>query len=378
MNRYIIAFFLFSFLGFVWESVYFTICKHKWANRRSLPVLICMIYGCGALLAFLAYDLIESGLLQNVKWWMIFILGFIISLFLGYIASLVLEKLFKARWWDYSNVPLNINGRASVPTSVAFGVLALLLVKALIPLVDRGLSTLSEPLIDISAYILVSIVIIDTTLSISLLTDFQKYVVFIDEGFQNYVAVIVKLVYGKQDSCYYKVIQRIMVFKFPRRKNRLVKQLREKRFVELTKDYFESDVVKQMDKYIHHGTTTTLQHCENVAWISYLVNKKLKLNANEKELIGVAMLHDLFLYDWHDGEPCRKTHGFDHPEIACNNAIKHFGIPEKQQQAILSHMWPLNITKIPKSRVALIICMVDKYCALMETIRLNKRFGLRY
>ncbi|GAE89787.1 hypothetical protein JCM21531_3348 [Acetivibrio straminisolvens JCM 21531] len=73
-----------------------------------------MIYGCGALLAFLAYDLIESGLLQNVKWWMIFILGFIISLFLGYIASLVLEKLFKARWWDYSNVPLNINGRASV------------------------------------------------------------------------------------------------------------------------------------------------------------------------------------------------------------------------------------------------------------------------
>lgn len=90
------------------------------------------------------------------------------------------------------------------------------------------------------------------------------------------------------------------------------------------------------------------------------------------------MLHDMYLYDWHDGDPSRKTHGFDHPEIACNNAVENFDISEKEQDIIRSHMWPLNITKIPKSKEALIINIADKYCALVETIRLNKHFGLRH
>jgi len=313
-----------------------------------------------------------------MEWWMIFILGFIISMVLEYPTSWALEKLFKARWWDYSDRPLNINGRISVPTSIAFGFAAILLMKVLIPLTDRGLSSLPESLLNILALILVSIISIDTTLTISSLTDFQNYVASIDEEFQNHMTDIVNRVYSTRNSYFHKAIQRIAVFKLPGRKNKIAKQLREKQFVELIKDYYKSNVVKQMDEYIQHGTTTTLEHCENVAWISYLINEKLHLNADEKELVEVAMLHDLFLYDWHDVDPSRKTHGFDHPDIACNNAVKHFGISEKEQEAIRSHMWPLNITKIPKSREALIICFADKYCALIESIRLNKRFGLRH
>lgn len=152
----------------------------------------------------------------------------------------------------------------------------------------------------------------------------------------------------------------------------------KKHFTELVKKYYKSDLVKQMDEYIQHGTTTTLEHCENVAWISYLINKKLHLNADEKALVEAAMLHDLYLYDWHDGEPCRKTHGFDHPDIACDNAVKYFGISEKEQEAIRSHMWPLTITRIPKSREAIILCLADKYCAFIETIGLNKHLVLRH
>ena len=187
---------------------------------------------------------------------------------------------------------------------------------------------------------------------------------------------IVNRVYGNRNSFYLKAIQRIAVFKLPGRKNRIAKQLREKQFVELIKDYYESDVVKQMDNYIQHGTTTTLEHCENVTWISYLINEKLHLNADEKKLVEAAML-PIYIYDWHDGEPSRKTHGFDHPEIACINAVKILMFLKKYR-AIRSHMWPLTITKIPKSKEALIICFADKYCALIETIRLNKRFGLRH
>jgi len=378
LNRYIIAFFIFGFLGWIWETIYCTLRTHKWANRGFLYGPICPIYGFGAILGLYLYNLIESGILPNIEWWGIFILGFIVSMILEYPTSWVLEKIFKARWWDYSKVPFNINGRTSVPTSVAFGAAAILVIKVLMPIVNRGLGTLSEPVLDIFSYILVSIISIDTTLTISSLTDFQKYVTSVDEGFQNHMSDIVDRVYNKQNSFYNKAIQRIAVFKLPERKNRIAKQLREEQFVELIKDYYKSDVVKQMDRYIQHSKTTTLEHCENVAWISYLINEKLHLNADEKELIEAAMLHDLYLYDWHDKDPSHKMHGFVHPDIACNNAVKHFGISDKEQEAIKSHMWPLNITEIPKSKEALIICLADKYCALIETIRLNKHFGLRH
>ena len=146
----------------------------------------------------------------------------------------------------------------------------------------------------------------------------------------------------------------------------------EQRFEELISVYRKSPIVKQMDNYIQHGDTTTLTHCENVAWVSFLINKKFHLNADEKELIEAAMLHDLYLYDWHIKNEPRKLHGFSHAEIACKNAVKYFDIPESAQKAIKSHMWPLNITKIPSSRVAIIICIADKYCAVAETVNFRR------
>jgi len=198
-----------------------------------------------------------------------------------------------------------------------------------------------------------------------------------EEEFQNRMPDVINQTYSNQNSFYRKVIEQFGALKRSERKKRMIKQLFEKHFVELTKDYLKADVVKQMDENIQHGSTTTLEHCENVAWISYLINKKLNLKADEKELVEAAILHDFYLYDWHDKDHPHKPHGFTHPFTACNNAVKYFGISEKQQEAIRSHMWPLNITTIPKSREALIICLADKYCAIAEIIRLNKRLGLR-
>lgn len=378
MNRYIVAFFLFSFLGWLWESIYCTIQECKWANRGFLYGPICPIYGFGSLMGFFIYDSIKAGNLPNIEWWAILILGFVISMILEYPTSWALEKLFKARWWDYSDLPLNINGRISVPTSVAFGFGLILVMKVLIPWADSGINSMSEPLLNFLAIILVSIISIDTTLTISSLTDFENYVASIDEEFQNHMTNIVDRVYGYRNSLYNKAIQRIAVFKLSGRKNRIAKQIREKRFDDLIKDYYKSDEVRKMGESIQHGSTTTLEHCENVAWISYLINKKLHLNADEKELIEAAMLHDISHHDWNNADVSRKIQNSDDSDVASDNTEGHFGIPEKEQEAIRSYMWPLNITKIPKSKEALIVSLADKYCALIERIRLNKHFGLRH
>lgn len=378
MSRYIVGFFIFSFLGWVWETIFCSIYDHKWANRGFLHGPICPIYGFGSVLGFALYDLMRAGRIPDMRWWELFLLGFFVSVALEYPTSIVLEKLFNARWWDYSMFPLNLNGRISVPSSAAFGGAAILMLKVLVPFFDGIMRMAPALLLDALSYVFVTVTAVDATLTISSLTDFQKYVDSIDEGFQNHMTNIVDKIFNGGGTLYNKAIQRIAVFKLPGRKNEIAKQLREKQFVELIKDYYESDVVKQMDEYIQHGTTTTLEHCENVAWISYIINDKLHLNADEKGLVEAAMLHDLYLYDWHDSDPSHKLHGFIHADIAAENAEKHFGISEKEREDICSHMWPLNITKIPKSKEGLIISLADKYCALIETIRLNKRFGLRH
>lgn len=135
--------------------------------------------------------------------------------------------------------------------------------------------------------------------------------------------------------------------------------------------------VLEMKNYIQHGAISTYDHVEDVTRLCYLINKRLHIGADEKILVHGAFLHDFYLYDWHtDSEG---LHGFYHPGIANRNAIKHFNIDENIQKIIKTHMWPLTITRVPASKEAWIVCLVDKYVSTRETI-LNRRKqrGKRY
>ena len=127
--------------------------------------------------------------------------------------------------------------------------------------------------------------------------------------------------------------------------------------------------VKRMKNYIQHGKVTTYEHCESVARLSYLIDRRLSLRCDPKTLLIGAMLHDFYLYDWHrDDDKKHRLHGFRHAKTACRNARAYFDIDDKTGDVISSHMWPLNPARIPRSKEAWIVCIADKCVSLYETV----------
>ncbi len=127
--------------------------------------------------------------------------------------------------------------------------------------------------------------------------------------------------------------------------------------------------VQRMRQYMQHGSITTYDHCERVARVSLYINRKLHLGARERDLLRGAMLHDLFLYDWHEEDGgSHRWHGFTHPETALGNARRSFQLTQKEEDIIANHMWPLTLRHMPRSREAFIVCMADKVCSLKETL----------
>jgi uncharacterized protein len=87
-------------------------------------------------------------------------------------------------------------------------------------------------------------------------------------------------------------------------------------------------------------------------------------------LIRGALLHDYFLYDWHERNNEHRLHAFSHPRKAMQNACEDFELTSKEKNIILRHMFPL--TPIPPYYLeSWIVCVADKYCALKETLRID-------
>lgn len=142
-------------------------------------------------------------------------------------------------------------------------------------------------------------------------------------------------------------------------------------FNEIVHDIITSEKVLEMKKYRQHCDVDCFAHCYFVAYTCYKIAKKLKLDYVSISRAG--MLHDFFLYDWHAPKGDRKGfHAFTHGKCACNNALKIFNLSPKEQDMIITHMWPATL-RPPKSIEGFILIIVDKYCTIVETNRYVKK-----
>lgn len=157
-------------------------------------------------------------------------------------------------------------------------------------------------------------------------------------------------------------------------------KIREHEFLELTRELLDSDQVRMMGRWKHHGPVTTLDHSLFVAYNSYRVARFLRLDAHAAARGG--LLHDLYLYDSKDKSAHPGNQCFDHPRFAARNAAKLTTLSPKERNIILSHMWPLG-GALPRSLEAWLVDLVDTICAGLEISRiyrpsrLRERLGIR-
>ena len=143
----------------------------------------------------------------------------------------------------------------------------------------------------------------------------------------------------------------------------------DSKMYELIKNIIETDNYKSQKNYISHGNTNLYDHQINVAYECYKYLEKK--NKQDIDMIYAALLHDYYLYDWHDIKkyPRKRLHGFRHPKIAMNNAIRDYGISKRCQSMIRTHMFPLTLFHIPKSMDAYKLSIIDKKCSIKEMKR---------
>ncbi|MDD7183162.1 MULTISPECIES: HD domain-containing protein [Peptostreptococcus] len=127
----------------------------------------------------------------------------------------------------------------------------------------------------------------------------------------------------------------------------------------------------KLHDFIQHGDTTTYDHCIQVAKYSCQIATRFNLEVDYRAMIRGALLHDYFLYDWHDSEKDAKFHGFTHPYRALSNAKKDYKIGEIEENIIVRHMFPLTVIP-PKNLESWLVCVADKICALSEASILIK------
>jgi uncharacterized membrane protein len=187
----LIYFSIYSFLGWVMESVFATLKQKKFVNRGFLSGFFCPIYGFGAILIIQSSKLIgaaiedySTSLITNI------LLSIFLVTLLEFITGALLEKIFNCKWWDYSSNVANIKGYICIRYSILWGLLAFLLVEAVHPAVAQVVTLIPAISKGLMAMLFLSYVIIDTWKSVTDALSLRKVIL-------NYSALSINKYYQK-------------------------------------------------------------------------------------------------------------------------------------------------------------------------------------
>lgn len=177
--RLLAYFIIYSIIGYIIETIFGIMTKGVWESRQSfLYGPFCGIYGLGAvvMIMFLQYFNKNNNTL--------FIGGFIVGSIVEYVVSLIGEIIFNVKWWDYSNMPLNVNGRICVFFSLFWGFLAIYLMSYAHPKIDKLLNFIKSKLSIKASKVIITLISVFLLVD-CIITGYALKVFFIRKAYEN-------------------------------------------------------------------------------------------------------------------------------------------------------------------------------------------------
>lgn len=174
--QWLLFFFIYCFLGWVWESCYVSIKKREWINRGFLHGPMLPIYGSGAIIVLICTIGVRDQIVLT------FLFGMIGATILEYVTGACMERLFRVRYWDYNHMPLNLKGYICLPVSLGWGVFSVLLVRVIHVPIENLVLQIPERIAEVVSVVCSSAFAVDFTLSFSEAMDLRDMLIRLSDS----------------------------------------------------------------------------------------------------------------------------------------------------------------------------------------------------
>ena len=194
LPQWVLFFFIYSFIGWVWESCYVSVRKRRWVNRGFMHGPMLPLYGSGAIVVLVS----TIGVRENAA--LIFLLGMMAATVLEYFTGAAMERLFHVRYWDYSNQKLNLHGYICVTSSLCWGFFSVLLVRVVHVPVETAVLRIPLTVSEGAALVLSVAAAVDLTQSFNEAMDLKRILSQLEESREQIRKLQEKLKVAAEDA----------------------------------------------------------------------------------------------------------------------------------------------------------------------------------
>lgn len=172
--NYVLMFFLFSMAGWAGEATYRSLGERRIINTGFLFGPMCPIYGTGAMV----FEIFLTPLKNH--WWLVILLGMVLADTVEYLTSYIMEKLFNARWWDYTDEFMNLNGRICLKHTSYWAIASFIYVYFISPLYAYFISFVPQTVRYVMLSIIAVVFLVDLFFTVRAALGIQKIMRSID------------------------------------------------------------------------------------------------------------------------------------------------------------------------------------------------------
>ena len=166
--QWVLFFYVYCFLGWVWESSFVSIRKMQWVNRGFMHGPFLPIYGCGAITILLATIPVKEQI------GLVFLMGMIAATLLEYVTGVLMEYLFHVRYWDYTGKPFQYKGHICLSSSLAWGGFSVLMVNVIHVPIAEVILNISDEIQQFVTFAITIVVVADFTVSFKEALDIRQ------------------------------------------------------------------------------------------------------------------------------------------------------------------------------------------------------------